>query len=268
MAFNHEKHHRRSIRWQEHDYLDGIYFVTICTYEKQHVFGSVWNGKMRLNKWGRVARDCWIDIPNHYAHATIDSYVIMPNHMHGIVWIGQNKHMEQYRPNDASNVLNEHRGTACHVPIGDCCNTSHTVVPNRRGTARRAPTTNDKHSESIQPTTNNGTVGCRLRNATNDPDWELWMDTITHEYQPSGRTFGKPTNGSLSTIIGSYKSAVTKRINSIRTEYGNSVWQRNYHEHIIRDADELMRIRRYIDQNPIKWTQKHRNYTSSSRSPS
>ncbi len=65
--------------------------------------------------------------------------------------------------------------------------------------------------------------------------------------------FGKPTHGSIPTIIRSYKSAVTKQINEHRNSPGTPVWQRNYYEHIIRNNESLNRIRRYILQNPIRW---------------
>ncbi len=65
--------------------------------------------------------------------------------------------------------------------------------------------------------------------------------------------FGKPVSGSLPTIVRSFKSAVTRRINEIRNAHGAKLWQRNYYEHIIRDENELNRIREYIVNNPMNW---------------
>ncbi len=67
------------------------------------------------------------------------------------------------------------------------------------------------------------------------------------------RKFGKPISGSLSTIIGSFKSAVTKRVNELRKGSAKSVWQSNYYEHIIRNEKDLFFTRRYIQLNPLKW---------------
>ena len=64
--------------------------------------------------------------------------------------------------------------------------------------------------------------------------------------------FGKPQSGSLSAIVGSFKSAVAKQINLMRNTPGKEVWQRNYYEHIIRNPEELQRIREYIIHNPLK----------------
>ena len=65
--------------------------------------------------------------------------------------------------------------------------------------------------------------------------------------------FGKPVQQSIPTIIRSFKSAVSKQINTYRKSSGQSIWQRNYYEHIIRDERELNRIRRYVINNPPKW---------------
>jgi REP element-mobilizing transposase RayT len=71
----------------------------------------------------------------------------------------------------------------------------------------------------------------------------------TDEY----RKFGKPPASSLSSIIGSFKSAATRKINIARSSPGKIVWQRNYFEHIIRNDDDLFRIRTYIQNNPLRW---------------
>ena len=70
---------------------------------------------------------------------------------------------------------------------------------------------------------------------------------------PTVEQFGKPVVGSVPTIIRSFKSAVTNRVNKMYQTPGGKLWQRNYWEHIIRTNDELIRIREYILQNPINW---------------
>lgn len=78
-------------------------------------------------------------------------------------------------------------------------------------------------------------------------------------HAPTHRQFAKPIAGSLSTIIGSFKSAITKQINQIRNTPGHPVWQRNYYEHIIRSEEKMDRIREYIAKNPMKWTEDENN---------
>lgn len=82
-------HHRRSIRLRGHDYAgSNTYFVTVCVKNNRPLFGTVVNGRMALNDAGRIAAQCWLDIPNHFPHAALDEWVIMPDHVHGIVRMG------------------------------------------------------------------------------------------------------------------------------------------------------------------------------------
>jgi len=70
---------------------------------------------------------------------------------------------------------------------------------------------------------------------------------------PTLEQFGKPTSGSLPTIVRYFKSAVTRRINELRGTPYTPVWQRNYYEHVIRNETDLNEIREYIINNPLKW---------------
>ncbi len=82
------RHHRRSIRLKGYDYSqEGAYFVTIVTWRRDFLFGEIVNGEMILNEHGQIADECWREIPNHFPHVELGAYVIMPNHMHGIILI-------------------------------------------------------------------------------------------------------------------------------------------------------------------------------------
>ncbi len=81
--------HRRSIRLPGADYTEaGGYFVTICAAQRQEIFGSIENGQIVLSKLGKIVRACLVQIPNHFAHASIKEYVVMPNHVHVIIALG------------------------------------------------------------------------------------------------------------------------------------------------------------------------------------
>lgn len=178
-----ELHKRRSIRLKGYDYSQtGAYFITICTHNRASIFGDVLDGEMLLNDIGKAAEQCWHAIPDHFPKIQLDEFVVMPNHIHGVLWI-----------------------------MDDDC----------RGTTCRAPT---------------NTTVCRA------PTCDCMMER-----------FGKPVPGSIPTIIRSFKSAVTKRINEWRAIPGTPVWQRNYYEHVIRDDESLNRIRQYIIDNPAQW---------------
>jgi REP element-mobilizing transposase RayT len=169
---------RRSIRLRGYDYSRaGAYFVTICTLNRECLFGNIENGEMRLNTTGKIVQRCWDEIPFHFSEVELDEFVVMPNHIHGIA------------------VIVDGRGTACRAPTS------------------RAHT-------------------CRA---------------------PAVEQFGQPVSGSIPTIVRSFKSAATRRINQLRNTPGENLWQRNYWEHIVRNEQELHRIRKYIQNNPAQW---------------
>ena len=70
-----------------HNYDGGIYFITICTQDRIHYFGEIMNHKMNLSAIGEWAQKCWENIPTHFPHVEIPSFVVMPNHIHGILVI-------------------------------------------------------------------------------------------------------------------------------------------------------------------------------------
>jgi len=187
-----QRHHRRSIRLPGYDYTRaGAYFVTVVTYQRDCILGDILEGEIRLSSAGEIVRREWERLAQRFPHVVLDFYVIMPNHLHGIIVI-----------------TDDRRGTA---DSGD---------PLILSSSRRAPTTT------------------------------------------TGEKFGEPIPGSLPTIIRSYKSATTLRINYLRGTPGTPVWQRNYYEHIIRDEKEMDAIRQYILNNPQQWELDPENPTS------
>ena len=88
MKYDPAKHHRRSIRLRGYDYSQpGLYFVTICCYKRQHLFGEIVDGVMHLNQYGEIAQEEWQKSSIIRPDIKLDEYVIMPNHFHGIVII-------------------------------------------------------------------------------------------------------------------------------------------------------------------------------------
>ena len=88
MPYNSNIHHRRSIRLKGYDYTQqGAYFVTICTHQRNCLFGEIVDGEIKLNTNGEIARGSWLSIPRHFKNVELDEFVIMPNHLHGIIII-------------------------------------------------------------------------------------------------------------------------------------------------------------------------------------
>ena len=87
--YNPEKHHRRSIRLEGYNYKQsGAYFVTIVTQNRICLFGDISDGEMILSDTGRSAEVSWVGLSSRFPTVSLDSFVVMPNHIHGIIIVG------------------------------------------------------------------------------------------------------------------------------------------------------------------------------------
>ena len=176
-----DQQRRRALRLRDFDYAQtAAYFVTVCTYRRACLFGDVTDGKMLLHDPGRIVQAAWQALPEHYPHVRVDAFVVMPNHVHGIVILA---------PKDS--------------------------------------------------------VGAGLAGAG-------WKPAPT-ESSTIARRHGLPE------IVRAFKTFSARRVNAARAAPGTPLWQRNYYEHVVRDADELNRIREYIDLNPVQWAMDREN---------
>ncbi|MDA9128979.1 transposase [Candidatus Gracilibacteria bacterium] len=101
MAMNFTYETRKKLRLKGFDYgSKGYYFITICTKGRIHYFGDVVEGNVILNDYGEAAEECWGNIVEHYEGIELDEFIIMPNHIHGIIIVGN-----EYFRSDISNVI-------------------------------------------------------------------------------------------------------------------------------------------------------------------
>ena len=101
-------YNRKRNRMANFDYsTPGYYFVTICTKGMLEYFGRVQNAKMELNDTGQIVQECWLDLPNHYHNCKLHTFIIMPNHIHGIIEIVGNgfKPFQNEQPTNKRNGL-------------------------------------------------------------------------------------------------------------------------------------------------------------------
>lgn len=163
------KYRNSTFRWQNWNYgKDGSYFITICTKNREHFFGEIENNKMMVSPAGAIAHVLWFQIKQHAKNIELGEFVVMPNHVHGIL------------------ILN-----------------------------------------------GNDAVG---------PGHALALHA-----NPRYQNIGKNT---ISSIIGSYKSAVTKFCNQLELPFG---WQSLFHDHVIRNDASFQSISEYIRNNPANW---------------
>ena len=101
--FDPQKHHRRSIRLKGYDYsAGGAYFVTLVTFRRECLFGEVVKGEMRVNRVGEIVQKWWDEIPIHFSNVETWVFVVMPNHIHGIIVIAERRGTVPV-PNDNQN---------------------------------------------------------------------------------------------------------------------------------------------------------------------
>jgi len=88
MSLFQNKYKTQSARHKDWDYSsDGFYFVTICTKNMREFFGEIVNGEMKLSEVGKIADEYWQEIPKHFPFVKLDEFIVMPNHLHGIIEI-------------------------------------------------------------------------------------------------------------------------------------------------------------------------------------
>ena len=144
---------RRSLRLRHHDYRDsGAYFITICTHQRKCIFGSIPDTAFVPNSLGTIVANSWAELPDHYSNLALDSFVVMPNHIHGL----------------------------------------------------------------------------------------LFLTEASPRYP-------------LSEIIRGFKTFSARQINRARNVSDLPVWQRGFHEHVVRSDESLSNIRQYIETNPARW---------------
>jgi len=91
---NTEMKERKLNRLKDYDYSqNGYYFVTICTKNREAWFGKIESDKMILNMFGEITKNFWVEIPKHFKNVSLDEFIVMPNHIHGIVIIVGNAYM-------------------------------------------------------------------------------------------------------------------------------------------------------------------------------
>ena len=151
----------------------GVYFVTLCTFQKAKLFGVVVDGEVVRSSLGKVVREEWQHVAKVRSNVQLDQFVVMPNHLHGLIFTEDTQYAK-----------------SSQIVAAPKC----------------------KDSRTLQA-------------------------------------------GSLGAIIGQYKLAVTRSAKLSQVFSGQKIWQRNYHEHIVRSESSLDDIRRYIVENPARWVE-------------
>ena len=133
---NTQKFHRKSIRLKDYDYTrPGAYFITLVTWQREHVFGEIGHGEMRLNEAGRLVQDAWIRMPAFYP-IRHEIWVVMPNHFHGLLWIEGTGEASAMRILGASRSLKTD-ASPLQRPIGTKPNSLGAIIQNFKSITTR-----------------------------------------------------------------------------------------------------------------------------------
>ena len=211
---------RRHPRLKGYDYSqNGAYFVTICVKDKHEMLGEIVGRgvhiapQVQLSEYGVIVKREIENIPSHYDNVFIDVFVVMPNHVHCIIVIEENGGFM----GGAGYTGRALDGT------GRMLDGTGRMVDVITGAASGAPTNATTH------------VGGALARPV--------PVTIPH---PVPVHIPRPVPATIGNIVRGFKSGVSRQI-------GFSLWQRSYHDHVIRNETDYQRIWQYIDENPAKW---------------
>lgn len=227
---------RATIRWQGYDYANvGAYYLTIVTDDRRPLFGRIVDGILQPSPIGELARQCWGAIPHHMPHVDVGEFVVMPNHVHGIVVIRERLVVLLGADHDRTDTMQR----PDTMPDHDIMQRPDTP-PDADATPRRA----------IPDATNDGLD----EHTANAPAAQRRADHDRPLRPDAPRTMPIVPVGSLGRIVRAYKSAVTRlACRDGLLPHGTPVWQRNYWDRVIRDDAEYERIAKYIRDNPLNW---------------
>ena len=286
------KYRISSTRLQQWDYRwAGAYFITICTQNREHYFGEISNGKMQLSHVGIIADILWHQIPYHSKNIELGAFVVMPNHIHGILIKTQNDidngDTDGVVDGDGNAVVD---GNANAVVNGDAVVNGNTVVDGdtvmdgdavgdgdtvgdgntvgdgdtvvygdtvivETGHALSLQSSQSSQSSSSPSSPSSSPPRPRPQPQQPRPQQQRIPQRMSDRIPQPPKTIGQQRfqnigKNSISAIIGSYKSAVTKHANRLKFEFQ---WQTRFYDHIIRNDKSFQTISNYIINNPANW---------------
>jgi putative transposase len=216
------KHHRHSIRLKGYDYgRAGAYFVTTVNQGRLCVYGEIVNGEMFLNAAGQMIEKWWLELNHKFPTIETDAYVVIPNHFHGIIII----------TDDAGETAVGADLVGADLRVRPAEGEGGHIGP----PLPKPPLPDAPQSAAIAADADETGVGADLRVRPDLRTIMQWFKTMTtNEHIRGVKTLGWPP-------------------------FDRKLWQRDYYERILRNADELDHTRQYIADNPLRWDQDDEN---------
>ncbi len=303
------KYPGRPRRLGAYDYAqDGAYSVTIGTAWRKQLFGRVTERGMELNSAGRAVEEVWQGLPEHYPHVELDVFVVMPDHVHGIVVFvggGLDGRLESgqglgsltggSRAEEAGfkPASTQKGGTAREGARAEEGGWEAGRTQEGRGTSNEASRAEEAgwKPSSTQEGGGIGTDATRAEEAGYKPastqggtqeeetGWKpgrtqhgrgTGADAFRAEeagYKPARTKSEGPRRHGLSEVVRGFKTYSGRRVNEVRGTPGAAVWRRGFYEHVVRNEEDMNRIRQYFLENPLRWWLKRENEGVEGRGP-
>jgi len=290
MRYDPDRHHRRSIRIGGYDYSQaGAYFVTVCTFERVLLFGNVVDGEMRLNETGRIVQQVWAGLADRFVAAHLDTFVVMPNHVHAVVMLTEGEGVMNHAPTGAgrgvgaqfiaprtadtgahpscdeplaAGVTNE--GVMNHAPTGVGRGVEAQFIAPRTADTGAHPSCDESLAAGV---TNEGVMNHAPTGVGRGVGAQFiaprTADTGAHPSCDESLAAGMTNEGvmnhapTIGEIVRALKAVSARRVRQLPND--SFAWQRNYYEHVVRNEAELNRIRQYIADNPGNWATDRQN---------
>ena len=221
-----------SSRLQTWDYgTNGAYFITICTQNREHFFGIVQNGTVQLSEIGKIAEQLWIEIPNQFPFIELGNFVVMPNHVHGMLIINKivspSVETRFIASNNIESLDNKETRFIASNNIESIDNKETRFIASNKIESNVVDDINDDVNEETRliaslPNKNGGFSGYK----------------------------NPMLNDTISKIIRWYKGRCSFECRKINSDFG---WQSRFHDHIIRNSISFEIIQNYIFENPLNW---------------
>ncbi|MBN2694000.1 hypothetical protein JXR93_04995 [bacterium] len=238
MRYNPDIHHRRSIRLKNYDYSQkGFYFITLCTQNREDLFGKIVCGRMILNVAGKMIKRIWNELTDIFQNIKLHQFVIMPDHFHGIIEI------TAVPVGIEKELVGIEIDSAVGIEIDSAVGIEIDSIPTRINNIVRSESISDLKEELKE--------NLKLVRSESISDLKEKIKTVAN----------------IPAIVQTFKRYTTiEYIKMVKREilpsFDRRVWQRNYYEHIIRNRDSFLKISKYIKNNPLKWSIKNSNQES------
>jgi REP element-mobilizing transposase RayT len=247
-------------RWQYWDYsAQGEYFITLCISNREAILGKIIDGEMHLSEYGEIVKNELIKMGSYNQRATMDEWVIMPNHVHCIITLGPMYDCDAEKIDDCDpekiddcDAEKIDRGDVEKIHEFSLHPPAQLLPISSQPPAQLLPISSQPPAQ-ILPISSQPPAQL-LPKSSQPPAQFLPKSSSQHPVNMDIKQYRRIRRKMLIPLMeGKFKMLTSKQINLLRKTTGQVTWQHDYYDHVIRDNYEYDRIKQYIINNPAKW---------------